>query len=284
MGDPNLLNEVRNMIRTGAQGQIFSAIIVATGPGNTVRIQHPGSTSADPKTYTIIGGVAPAVGSQVVVLQNGSGLIVLNHTGHPIVDVGSPSWYTALAGDLNLAAGYGWEPAAINLNTSGPQTINNDGTEVELASQALPIGTLLPTAPARGIRIDLGGTYLNNSAATRTLRMRVKVNGASIWDSTTAALAASAVTTAWAMSVIMVCVNGTNVQQMFGWFGMASQTAPAVGQGDLATAPLIPMRPIAGNAAIDVTVNALTLSITMQHSIANASLTLTKGFSSIYTI
>lgn len=270
----NLLSEVHGMIQARQREAVFLALVTATN-GTAIQIQRTGQASPDSQFYSVLSGAPPSVGSQVVCLQMGSGLVILSHTGHAN-DLGSGVDYQFLQTLSTIPNGNQWADGWATLDRPGYLNIVSTAAETTLYTFTVPGGALGST---RGLKLDMVGDYLNNSAATKSMRFRVKYGATTLWDSTTALLAVSANRAAWQMTVILgELISGT--QQMGGWFGLSSQTLPTAGQGDINTAPLIPMRPIAGSSAIDSTVDQ-TFIVTLQHSGADVNTSLQREWAAL---
>lgn len=136
---------------------------------------------------------------------------------------------------------------------------NNENAEHSMYSFSVP-GNLLGTN--RAIHVYLRGTYLNTSAATKTIRLRLKYGATTVLDKTSATNASSATTGDVRAEFIITNSGATNTQE-------------AVGQMLIERATLISPIIANGTAAEDSTV-AKTLDITITHSAAHASTTFTK--------
>ncbi len=145
--------------------------------------------------------------------------------------------------------------------------IVNSSAETSLFSAGIAANLL---ATDRAVRLTLIGDYLNNSGATRTLRVRVKLGATTLWDDTSIALAASATRRALAIEVLLANRGATNSQALGGRLDISALPATA-GLGDFAAASIAAGAVLSGTSAEDTT-TARTLDLTVQHSAANASL------------
>jgi hypothetical protein len=139
-------------------------------------------------------------------------------------------------------------------------TVTNTAAETSVYSFSVP-GNLLSTN--RSIRVVMHGTYLNNSAATRTIRLRLKYGATTVCDKTSATNAASATTADFWAEFVLSNTGTTNSQEAV--MNLAIDRAGAY------ISPIIDT----GVATEDSTA-AKTLDITVTHSTNNASLTFTK--------
>ena len=139
-------------------------------------------------------------------------------------------------------------------------TVTNTTTETSIFSFSIPANTL---GPNRLLRVNIGGTYLNNSGGIRTLTIRLK------YGATTVASFARTITevnpVAGFIFDLYLCGDDSNSAQK-GWFNFATvDDSQDLTFGTRAF----------GIAAEDST-GALTFDVTVQHGFANANLTFIK--------
>lgn len=197
--------------------------------------------------------------------------------------------------------GSAWAPGSmasiLSRNVTSTQTIANTVTETDLFTTTtgsgyltIPAGTLTSTG---SIRVKMGGLYLNNTGANRTLRLKVRYGASSgtpsfttwtaLWDSNVSDnIAASANNRAWDLDFTIQALNATNSQNGSGLFTLSSATAPTVGTGPL----LVPtsqalLAPFVGAATtVDFTADA-GIVVSAIHSTNSASLSISTTYARI---
>lgn len=146
-------------------------------------------------------------------------------------------------------------------------TIGNTAAETNIFSATIPGGALGTTGR---VAWSIYGNSLNNSGAVRTFTLKVKLGSTTLYAGTSATYTAAADRRPLVFHGGIQNIGATNSQVFNGEFVLGSGTAPTTGIGAIAaTMPLAAV--IAGTAAEDTT-TAKTLTLTLTHSIANASL------------
>lgn len=146
----------------------------------------------------------------------------------------------------------------------------NTTVETAVYSFSVPGGTL---GTNRALRLTLIGDYLNNSAGTRTLEMRTKYGGTTIFDQAITAIAIDTVRRGFSFVTMLSAQNATNAQVastigVLGALGSADGAAVSIASGTLSADPF----EVTHNAvAVDSTL-AQTLEVTLQHNVANANI------------
>lgn len=158
----------------------------------------------------------------------------------------------------------------INRDVAQDEVVNSSSEE-SVYSHSIPANTL---GSDGGFRLTLGGDYFNNSGATRTLVIKVKLGATTVFTSNAFNLLAVAThRRGWHLEVL--CMNASAaVQDWLTWLGIS----PAV------TNSLKVMNIGAGSDSVTIgegvgtstedTTGALTVDVTMQHSAAHASLSI----------
>jgi hypothetical protein len=151
-------------------------------------------------------------------------------------------------------------------------TVNvaNKTDETSIYSYSIGANVLGATG---GVRLVMGGEYLNNSGATRTLQFKVKLGSTTIFTTNAFDITLSTNNRAWEMTVWFL--NSAAAAQKWGAF---FQLSPA-------GAERFTIQPVSGTAMPDGvgwfsssedTTGALTLDITAKHSFAHGSLAITR--------
>jgi hypothetical protein len=144
--------------------------------------------------------------------------------------------------------------------------VSNTIAETSVYSYVIP-GGLLGTN--RGVKVRLRGTYLNNSGAARSIRLRFKYGGVTILDKTSATNAASATSADFYGEFMLSNTGATNTQEAVGQL--------LIDRAGILISPIIDT----GTAAVDSTANQ-TLNITITHSNATATITFTKEGATLF--
>ena len=145
-----------------------------------------------------------------------------------------------------------------------------------LWSQSIP-ARLFGTS--RLLRVQMFGTYNNNSGGTSTLRFQVIYGATTLWDDTSAANANSAVVRPWMITFSLFNDAATNAQVLHGHVEFQTVAAATTGLGDIgATAGANSLNQnFRGTAAEDSTA-AKTLTVKAAHSANNANTTITMEY------
>ena len=146
----------------------------------------------------------------------------------------------------------------------------SSSSENSVYSYSVPANTM-STNKTLNVKID--GSYLNTSGASRTITVRIKFGGTTIYADTIT-LGAGAANRAMAFNFSITNNGAANAQTMNGSFEYSSVTAPTTGIGDLNASTL--GRIAAQAMAIDTT-SAQTVEVTVQHSAIHASLYFTRN-------
>lgn len=165
----------------------------------------------------------------------------------------------------------------LDVQTSVGALSASNTTEQTIYTFTVPAGTM----GANGLlRLKFWAIYFNNSGGTDTLRIKIKFGGTTLYDSTTAAIAAGAQTRDLIIDFDLFNVAATNLQRGNGECALGSAQNATTGVGDLATAAAIPPVPIrtGGAGALDTTADqALAITLTCTTSNANIGVALRKG-------
>lgn len=157
-------------------------------------------------------------------------------------------------------------------------SVGNSGSEGTLYSVAVPGNTL----GANGLlRVTLSGSYLNNSGAARGFTIKIKFGGVTLYEDLTSstAFAASSTLRQWSLRAYLGNANATNVQRMNFIFSMSGLSTAITGSGDIAGSPFIAERAMVGIDGSSDTTSAQTFEVTITHTTAHASLTMTRHIS-----
>jgi hypothetical protein len=156
--------------------------------------------------------------------------------------------------------------------TGAALTIVNTIAETSLYSVIVKAGALGPNG---GVRVTIFGAYQNNSGVAATFTLRVKFGGATRYEDVSVSLATSAVVRPFRLVLVLMNANATNSQNLNGELRIGNIAAAVIGLGDLATAPTGDAAFAARAIPVDTTLQQ-TLEVTIQHSAANANLSITR--------
>lgn len=226
------------------------------------RVYYVKKTTSDANTVTIDPSGAETIEGSATLIFGTSG-----RDSRAIVSDGTQWWVISGQGSTAGAVG-----ASLYARASTELNIVNDATEQAIFSFTVAANDL---ASNRALYVYLGGDYLNNSGAGRTFTWRVRLGATVLYADPTIALPVSANRRAWS-SYLLVGNQATNDQTLFGVLFLGNSNAPVTGIGDLAGGGFANSG-FAGAAAEDTT-TSLTFSITIQHSAANANLSLRRQY------
>jgi hypothetical protein len=176
-----------------------------------------------------------------------------------------------------------------NYTKTTEKDVVSTAAETDLLNGEITIGAGVLAATG-AIRITAGGDYLNNSGASRTLQMKLKLGATTLWDSGASnSLEASATRHGWHFTALIQALGATNAQRGSGFFAMNDHSAATTGSGKLtdplsdSAAVLLYAPFLTGASAVDMTAaQALVLSAT--HSASNASLSIRLEYARIETL
>lgn len=152
-------------------------------------------------------------------------------------------------------------------------TVTNSSAVTTIYTYQVP-ANLLQTQGA--IRVELAGTYVNNSGASRTLDVQVLYGGTVMWSDTSGLIGTSADTYGWRLYVLLAGAGSSSAQKMAGSFGISGSGPATNGYGDFGTNEAVTTN-FGGTAAQNSKLKKAFL-VRVKHSLANASLTLVKDF------
>ena len=183
-------------------------------------------------------------------------------------DVDGDSRITVL--DENLAE-YALTSGIIHRDNS-VVPVSNTITETTLFSAVIPANIIGATGILHYV---VYGNYKNNSGATRSLQIKVKLGATTVLDNTMTAIAVDADTTSFRLEGYLAN-RTTSDQRIDGMFTMGQAGGPTVGQGSWTNAPEKHGLLFSGAASAEDTTGALTFEVTATHGNANANLTISK--------
>ena len=209
----------------------------------------------------------------------------LSPSAAPASPANGAVYYDSTAKRIKSHDGSAWQqylsaadmPGGIVYASGTPTTVVNTTTETALASFTVPAGTL----GANGaLRVRLLGRLLNNSGSDSAPILNITYGGTSIYKCALGAIASSASNHAVDIDIVLGGANATNSQVLAGRVNISSPTAPTTGYGSLsvlATNTTGANSSVYGTCAVDSTTNQ-TLTITVKHAAANASLSMTAAY------
>ena len=154
----------------------------------------------------------------------------------------------------------------------------NTLAETDFLSYTVPANTLGTT---HGLRVRITADYLNNSAATRTLTIKIKYGSTTLWEDTTKALGTTASRYPLFIEFVLFPKNATNSQGVAGLIMLGTAAGATTGIGDVATDEISALAPIVGANASEDSTTALDLKVTVTHSTNNSNLSVRKLYSII---
>lgn len=150
--------------------------------------------------------------------------------------------------------------------------IVNTAAESNLLTYSLAGGTM----GAEGLlRIRISGDYLQNSGSARALTIKVVLGGTTLWGDQATAIADSASRRAFHFVCDISNVNSQSAQHLNGYIALSGGNGSVAGLGSWDA--VILKEAVISSAASNPSVNtaiAQSLSVTAQHSIANANMSL----------
>lgn len=208
-----------------------------------VRIRTSGPGTAQPTTTVTFDENGIAVGSDLVVTEANTDWVDLTDGGSTTLHSHAISGYTRVYYKANNGTS-GTGPAATAAETS-------------LGSFTITGGDMGTTGV---MRVRMMGTS-SGAGATRTVRIRVKLGGTTIYDDTTVTYATTA---PWYMELHIANVGDAAIQRTGGFFLIGAPTA-TTGSGDLRTDEIISTTPIYATSTIN-TASDQTFEVTAQLS------------------
>lgn len=188
----------------------------------------------------------------------------------------APTWQAVGVGSVTQADLIAAGGVVVLASEVTPLTLTNDATVTDLLAYTIPANTL---SAGRIIRVCMGGTYLNNSAATRAPVLAVTLPGGTLWGDTGPALAANAQASSWELAFDLACESSTLVH-LRGRMRLSSAVAPTTGVGELTAPTGLRIDSTYGSVAAGVSVSALTsnrlLSVNFNHPTNTATQTLVR--------
>lgn len=179
------------------------------------------------------------------------------------VTAGLPSWVDQTGGG---GGGLSTIYYSKSLSTDSTQvTVSNSVTETTLYTYSIPANQLGTDKVLEGL---VEGTYLNNSAANRTVRVRVKYGATTILDKTSGNLGTSATSGTFSINFYLANQGANNVQQAYMYCSFESGANVSVDFTDR------------GVAAIDSTTTQ-SLVVTVALTNATATQTITKRLATL---
>ncbi len=189
----------------------------------------------------------------------------------PATPAAGAFWYDSTANVLKSRAnGTAWIEMGGVINRVASTVTIGGSTETTIYSYTVPANTM---GTNKALRLTMIGDRLNDSGATKTITLRVKFGGTTLYQDVTATFAdANLNRYPWNATVVLANQDATNAQTLGGQinFGI-NTTVPATGFGDLGVDEIIAATPFVGVAGtIDTTQDRL-LEVTVQHSASHAS-------------
>ncbi len=148
--------------------------------------------------------------------------------------------------------------------------IVNDGTIQSIYSFAIPAGALGATG---GVRLTIGGDYLNNTGGAVILDIRIVLGATTVLASQLVNITASANRRKWRLDIWFMN-SAAAAQKWNASFAMTPPTAEDFGIGDTTAAQFF--LGAGQDVSAEDTSGALTLDVTVDHSVADPLLSIRK--------
>ncbi|MBC7743210.1 MAG: hypothetical protein H7061_13505, partial [Bdellovibrionaceae bacterium] len=181
-----------------------------------------------------------------------------------------------LIADSTQATGLKWVNNGVMNRNMTAVAVTNTIVETAIYSYSIPAGAL---GTVSGVRLNLAGTYLNNSGAARTVRVKVMYGATVLFDDTSISFATAAVARAYQFSLNLFNAGATNSQKLNGTAMFSNAAAATAGTGDFTITNTL-NTVLYGTAAVDSTV-AQTLQVTVIHSFAATTVTMTNQMATL---
>jgi hypothetical protein len=275
--DNSTININANAIRVAPLGITNAQVSATAGIVDTKLATITTAGKVRGSALTILSGIPGAAG--LIPVANGStgnssyGIGDLLYASAPGVlsklGVGSTGQILGISGGLPAwIANPGGGSSGVNtinysksLNTDpNPVAVSNTVTETTIYSFSITANTLGTDKILQGV---IQGTYLNNSAATRTVRVRIKYGATTILDKTSAAIGFNAAPGTFFINYFIGNQGSASVQEAYMNCSIESGANVSVNWDDR------------GVAAIN-SATTQTLVVTVQMSAATATQTITK--------
>lgn len=244
---------------------------------NLLTVKALGITNA-----MLAGSIADSKLSQITTASKVSGAAITSLSSVPSgagvlptanLGSGSPDSTTFLRGDQTWAvpAGSGAGTASLSYTKSQDTsatsvTVSNTVTETTIYSYSVPANTL---GTNKVLRFTVNGTYTNQTGVNRTITVRVKYGATTILTKTSGSIGSAVGTGSFNIEGnISEQAGSTSTQGGYMYCSFESGNGTSVDWTDR------------GNINEDSTA-IKTLSVTVQHSVASASLSLTKKYATL---
>jgi len=231
-------------------------------------IHNAGAGSGAP--FSLRGGVdlALAVGEKIEFVYNGSSWNEVDRTT-PVI-TGTPDGTKFLRDDFTWQAAAGGVQADRRNST---KDVVNTTTETDLLNGDIdiPANALGPNGIAL---LFAEGDWLNNSGATPTITLKVKLGATTIWAATSGAIPSSGAARGfWSACIAIQNAGATNSQLLVGSFSANQQgsSAASTGTGGWGSGNLIIAEAAMGGSAAEDTTSLKNLALTVTWSAANAN-------------
>lgn len=195
---------------------------------------------------------------------------------------GTPNGSKFLRDDGSWQTPPGVAPITTYRKTTTKDVVNTT-SKTDLLNSEISIGAGVMLANSLAY-IDLGGDYLNDSGAARTITLELKLGTTVLWDGgASATIGTGSARRAWRFVAVIQAMNSTSAQQSHANFSIGDNNPPPSGTGGL-NAPFlggVPAQSVASTEAMGSS-KALTFSVT--HGAANSSLSmrLTRGVVQVF--
>lgn len=168
-------------------------------------------------------------------------------------------------------------PSILDIQTSETDVVNTVA-ETDFLTYTVPANTLGST---HALRVTIRCDYLNNSAGTTALRIKVFYGATLMYSDLGATAAQDANRRPLTIDLILYPRNATNSQGLGGIVLHGTAGGATTGVGDLSTDEILTVGPLVGaNASEDSTASKV-FKVTMTHLNADANISVRKLYSLI---
>lgn len=147
-------------------------------------------------------------------------------------------------------------------------TIASSNAENAIFTNTIPANYM---GPDGAVRVRIFGTILNNTGNNRTVRIRLKFGGTTLYDDTSGNLGSTANARAFWIEILVMNAGATNAQKLTGFLTISSNGAPTVGNGEVTTTNSLNSTIYGIAGSTDTTADAV-ISVTNQFSASSANL------------
>ena len=188
-------------------------------------------------SYVGIGTTTPQTILEVATTTSGKSAILMprdSTANRPPTAVNGMIRYNTDKGAIEGYSGGNWVMMA-----PGPVVLHKSSAQTQISSSNAENTAFSYTVPANfmgangAIRVRIYGTLLNNTGNNRTVRLRLKFGGTTLYDDTSGNLGSSGNRRAFWIEFTIMNAGATNSQKLAGFLTISANGAPTVGMGEV---------------------------------------------------